>query len=269
MELYIYKIEYDIFYEREKEILGELLSDRRIKAERLKNKKNRAVSMAAGLVLQKVLREEYGIELRDGDLTAGEHGKLQIKEKAFNISHSGDFVVLAVSDSEIGVDIECKTDPGRRVTERFFTEAEKSYVRNDDDFRRIWTMKEAFIKCLGKGLSIPLRSFSVAKQDEKQAEVKAVDRAADQIVNHSVDQVAGSDRGNKLCGGISTTCEVDIIQEEYFDDPAEICSRIGFDDFDITDGDNRYHLALCTDRNVIKNGYFVKYLGCLFPYKVV
>ena len=177
--------------------------------------------------------------------------------------------MLAVSDSEIGVDIECKTDPGRRVTERFFTEAEKSYVRNDDDFRRIWTMKEAFIKCLGKGLSIPLRSFSVAKQDEKQAEVKAVDRAADQIVNHSVDQVAGSDRGNKLCGGISTTCEVDIIQEECFDDPAEICSRIGFDDFDITDGDNRYHLALCTDRIVIKNGYFVKYLGCLFPYKVV
>ena len=93
----------------------------------------------------------------------------------FNISHSGDRLLLGFSNSQIGVDIE-KYDPTvdiDRISKSHFSEMELQNMMNGTKeeraktFFEIWTQKESLIKGIGKGLSIPLQDFSVTSQDGK------------------------------------------------------------------------------------------------------
>lgn len=75
-------------------------------------------------------------------------------------------MVVAVSDEEIGVDIEKASLCNIDVAKRCFCKNEYEYIlsdsiKSDIRFFRIWTKKEAYIKYLGVGLSMPLNSFSV------------------------------------------------------------------------------------------------------------
>ena len=87
----------------------------------------------------------------------------------FNLSHSADRLVLAISRHEaIGVDIEC-SDKSRRVLKiahRYFSTAEVNelealpHASQLARFYELWTLKEAYIKACGLGLAIPLRQIS-------------------------------------------------------------------------------------------------------------
>ncbi len=85
----------------------------------------------------------------------------------FNVSHSGDFVVCAVADGEVGVDVEHIRQADMALAERFFSRPEVEHLRGIPAgeqarwFYMIWTAKESYIKCVGEGLSIPLDSFWV------------------------------------------------------------------------------------------------------------
>ncbi|MGN0437087.1 MAG: 4'-phosphopantetheinyl transferase family protein [Lachnospiraceae bacterium] len=85
----------------------------------------------------------------------------------FNMSHSGDYVVVAVSDEPIGIDIEHKTRNYETVAKRCFHKAEYDSIMklNEPDrskrFLEIWTMKEAYIKWKGDGMKIPFSGFNV------------------------------------------------------------------------------------------------------------
>lgn len=86
----------------------------------------------------------------------------------FNLSHSHGAIALAVSRvREVGVDVE---ERHRRVeylalAERFFAAQEASHLRKLREEQRgaaffaIWTLKEAFVKGIGRGLSFPLDAF--------------------------------------------------------------------------------------------------------------
>ena len=85
----------------------------------------------------------------------------------FNLSHSGEWAVCAISESPVGVDIQ-HCDEGRRdVASRFFHREEIRYLdglpqfRRDEGFYRLWALKESFVKATGRGLDLPLRSFWV------------------------------------------------------------------------------------------------------------
>ncbi len=87
----------------------------------------------------------------------------------FNLSHSAQRAVLAVSrHSDIGVDIELSTKPRRigAIAQRYFSPAESAAIlalpveQQQDRFYDLWTLKEAYIKACGMGLSIPLQHFS-------------------------------------------------------------------------------------------------------------
>jgi len=91
----------------------------------------------------------------------------------FNISHSDRYVVCAVSDEPVGVDVEKIRPVKLRLADRFFTEQERRYVYNAENeasqyqrFFEIWTRKEAFVKMDGRGLRIPLDSFDVLTPEE-------------------------------------------------------------------------------------------------------
>lgn len=87
---------------------------------------------------------------------------------AFNISHSGDYVVLAyhTNPGSVGVDVQ-KIRPMREGMERrLLHEKEYSHLPDDSDSRKhylnsLWAVKESFVKMTGEGLSRDLRSIYV------------------------------------------------------------------------------------------------------------
>jgi len=103
----------------------------------------------------------------DVPLTATDRGKPVLdgpqprRPLAFNLSHSGDVVVVAFAPcGGLGIDLEV---PGRdhdaaRLARRFFTTAEADAVAAATDpepvFLHLWTAKEAWMKAVGTGLGI-------------------------------------------------------------------------------------------------------------------
>ena len=84
----------------------------------------------------------------------------------FNISHSGKYVVCAIStQAEIGVDVEeIKNIPVTDFTNEFSAEEMKSILNSNDSLRSfysLWTKKEAFLKAIGTGLHVPLNKVHV------------------------------------------------------------------------------------------------------------
>jgi 4'-phosphopantetheinyl transferase len=90
-------------------------------------------------------------------------------EVCFNLSHSHGVIVCAVARGrQVGIDVE---DAGRRIAflelaERYFAPAEVAHLRRlpaeerQTAFFAIWTLKEAFVKATGHGLSFPLDTFA-------------------------------------------------------------------------------------------------------------
>lgn len=129
----------------------------------------------------------------------------------FNVSHSGDWVALVVSTSKhVGVDIEELQKVDLQIAHRFFTEEEYISIINivEEKYRslqflKIWTAKESYIKAIGKGLSIPLDSFSTIT-DKEMARVKRIDNKDWYFQQYSIDS-------NYL---ITTCTEMDHLSEE-------------------------------------------------------
>jgi 4'-phosphopantetheinyl transferase len=106
----------------------------------------------------------------------GEYGKPflpDISDIHFNISHAGNYVTCAVSDSPVGIDVETTDHKGYMdVAGRYFAKDELLYVQsfqNESEqrkaFAEIWTMKEAYIKRDGRGLSILTSYNTLASPD--------------------------------------------------------------------------------------------------------
>ena len=140
-----------------------LSEERRRKAERLINKNDALLSATAGLMLEKLV-----VEPQNKTVEYNEHGKPFFEHgPGFSISHSWRYSVLAVSEGDIGVDIEMRETPKEAVIKRCFTEDEQRFAKESiKNFLRIWSAKEAVLKFLGTGFSP--KNFSVLPLDEEK-----------------------------------------------------------------------------------------------------
>lgn len=124
-------------------------------------------------IAQTAACEVLGVEKSDLVFSVGSKGKPYLSSHPqfhFNISHSHNFVTVAVSDSEIGIDCEKIRSVNLKIAKRYFTEKEQEYINETEPqknrrFFEIWTKKEAFLKKDGKGISIPLTSFDVTEKN--------------------------------------------------------------------------------------------------------
>lgn len=156
----------------------------------LKNQKTKDTRLGGEILRNYGLKYYWGIEARNYTIARGLHGKPYLKEKEdifFNISHSGEYIMCAFSDSPVGVDIEKKGKMKMPVARRFFHAEEilrLENIREEKDraelFYRLWSVKESFLKYTGEGLSASLSSFTVKfgaagvflKQGGKRIKVK-------------------------------------------------------------------------------------------------
>jgi len=136
--------------------------------------KHRAEYALSHAMLRLALSEYAPVKPEEWQFLTGEKGKPEIASPAlatplfFNLSHTdGLAVCVAGRIRTLGVDVENmsrKVSP-QELAKRFFAHGEYEYLRTmppgsqREAFFRIWTLKEAYIKASGEGLTIPLDSF--------------------------------------------------------------------------------------------------------------
>ena len=116
-------------------------------------------------LLRECLRP-YGIDYTEETLvTKGKMGKPSLACRPdihYNISHADGIAACIVSDCECGIDCERVREYRPNVMKRAFSEKERDMVEKAPDdmkaqlFFRLWTLKEAYVKAIGTGISYPM-----------------------------------------------------------------------------------------------------------------
>ena len=134
--------------------------------------------------LRKILALYLHCEPDQLSFSVNDYGKPSLDQSRleFNLSHSGDFALLAVTPArKIGVDVE-KMRAGISadiIGGHYFSKAEMAELQalpleqREAAFFRCWTRKEAYIKAQGQGLSLPLDSFDVSLTPDQTAILRA------------------------------------------------------------------------------------------------
>lgn len=134
--------------------------------------------VAAHAALRLILARYRGARPQDLRFTVGPKGKPHLSDSTssrrrveFNLAHSCALALVALARGRaVGIDIERVADDLEHdaLADRYFTPREREALRRHPAparralFFTFWTRKEAVIKALGQGLSIPLDSFDVS-----------------------------------------------------------------------------------------------------------
>lgn len=138
--------------------------------DKCRNKEARKTLICAGVLLSEVLSQK-GLEV--SLIEYSELDKPYIKGSKnlfFNMSHSGDYVAIALSGQEIGVDVQKPSAYNENVVRKISSEEERiKYERMCvTDFGYLWAIKESFSKLKGDGI---LMDFSKITFDEADGSI--------------------------------------------------------------------------------------------------
>lgn len=148
--------------------LASVSDQRREKVARLRAEGARCLSLGAALLLDRLLADA---DLPPaGAFAFGKQGKPHLPDRPdvhFSLSHSGSRVLCALSEAELGCDVEGPRRCDLALARRFFHPDETAWLlslpprEQDAAFLRLWTLKESYVKAVGLGLSLPLDAFRI------------------------------------------------------------------------------------------------------------
>lgn len=183
LDCYVYII--DLFSEnlRFKKIYDLLSESEKDKVSLIKSKEKKHLFLMKKGIVRKIL--SHYIDLKPHEITYryNNYGKPYLAGEDniyFNISHSGKYLAIAISkENEVGIDIQIykNTDKIYYAMNSVFTYEEKQFVLNEVEeeqifkFTYIWSRKEAFCKCIGKGLLLNLKDIPVIERFSVYKEV--------------------------------------------------------------------------------------------------
>lgn len=168
LEIFGVKLTDSIKRDTYEKILNFLPEEKKGKITRFRRYKDALRSLAAEALIRVVVCSKLGLKNESIKFDTSSHGKPYLvdhKDFHFNLSHSGDWVVCAVSSKPVGIDVEKIKDMDLSIAKRFFSREEVTdlFLKKDDEktgyFFDLWTLKESYIKADGRGLSLPLSSF--------------------------------------------------------------------------------------------------------------
>lgn len=123
-----------------------------------RKEEDRKRGAAAGWLLKYAMKKE-GFDPKIPLPVKTNRDKPYLPEIGFNLSHSGDYAVCAVSDCEVGCDIEKVRQGYPRLIQKYFSKEEQqkfllftTQEEKDRYFTRLWTLREAYAKKTGEGL---------------------------------------------------------------------------------------------------------------------
>jgi 4'-phosphopantetheinyl transferase len=167
--------------------LALLGSQERERHGRLRRKQSRQEFLVAHALARVTLSRYALVPPEAWSFSFGEHGRPEISGPSdarglrFNLSHTSGMVACAVTrELDIGVDVENRARRLRHrdLAERFFGEAEVEALRalapeaRARRFLELWTLKEAYLKARGCGISIPLRGFQFQLSDSAPPRIR-------------------------------------------------------------------------------------------------
>ena len=164
----IYAVKLTLITEKELSELYMLISkERRLAVRKLLYPKDKIRSVIGEMLIRMVMHLVY--RKKNIIFARTREGKPYVKGEPFihfNVSHAGDYILCAFASYPVGVDVEkVKEIAYEDIVHDCFTEQERQYIFQPISsplhrFYEIWTLKESYVKCVGKGLSIPLDSFT-------------------------------------------------------------------------------------------------------------
>lgn len=139
------------------QLLPYVSSERMARIEKYRFRSDRIQSVLAFVLLRIALKLEYGcIKMpRLASLPTGKPYFADMPKIHFNLSHCKKGVACGISDQPLGVDIQNYVPFKEKVAKRFMSEAELTAVKAGDAdkmFTQLWTVKESYGKCLGRGV---------------------------------------------------------------------------------------------------------------------
>lgn len=145
-------------------------------AENCRKEITRRTKLLGEFMSRRLIESVWGLKSGDYQIIRGEHGKPFISGTTlpcfFNLSHSGEYIVCALTEGQVGVDIERKGRLRLEVARRFFHPEEVRVLESlperqqADAFFSYWSVKESFLKYTGSGLSASLSGFEVCFQKD-------------------------------------------------------------------------------------------------------
>ncbi len=171
-DIHVWFLDLDTNDARIREDYALLSVKERGRADRFVVSQARECYVAATASLRKILSHYTGIDAHLLEFYYGEKAKpfLQQDQLSFNLSHAKDKFALAVTQQQsVGIDIEYHAPQLDLLglAKRFFSQQEYQQLLSVSEqdklryFYRLWTLKEAFVKATGEGLSFGLSRFTV------------------------------------------------------------------------------------------------------------
>lgn len=149
-----------------------LPESRRNAVSQRKQPQARAESLFGELIVRREICKRFGREAALSEFRIGEYGKPYFSGNGsfgFSISHSSGMVLAAVSDGNVGADIERCDRRSDRLIAKCCTPDEREYLEKSSDkgreFMRLWTRKEALSKLDGRGIAMGFGNVSVLNDE--------------------------------------------------------------------------------------------------------
>jgi 4'-phosphopantetheinyl transferase len=164
-----------------KKLLTNVSSERQEKIKKFTRPDDAKRALLAEILIRSIIASKLKVSNKTIEFGTNKYGKPFLKgnfDLHFNVSHSENWIVCVIDDKPVGIDIEKMRPIKLEIAAQFFSDEEYKMLMSKDlkdqqhFFFDLWTLKESYIKAVGDGLSIALKSFTINFLEKAEIGVK-------------------------------------------------------------------------------------------------